>query len=213
MSRPNAPGWLVVVEGIDGAGKSTVVRRLVEHCAARGLPCVGSGEPTRGPWGTKLRRSMIEGRLSLEEELELFLRDRAEHVANLIRPALAEGRVVILDRYYLSTAAYQGARGADPETILERNECFAPKPDLVLLLDFDPAGGIARIRGRGDAPNTFEQIDQLLAVRRIFMGIERPFIRCIDASRGSDAVWQECRAHFDAVVHGPGNTEGGFPKA
>src|SRR5437773_1236000 len=149
MSRPNAPGWLVVVEGIDGAGKSTVLRRLAEHCAARGLPCVMSGEPTRGPWGMKLRQSMVEGRLSLEDELSLFLKDRAEHVETLIRPALAVGKVVLLDRYYPSTAAYQGARGIEPEKILEENERFAPKPDLVLLLDFDPAGGIGRVRARG----------------------------------------------------------------
>ncbi len=200
MSRPNAPGWLVVVEGIDGAGKSTVLRRLAEHCAARGLACVSSGEPTRGPWGMKLRQSMTEGRLSLEEELGLFLKDRAEHVEHLIRPSLAAGKVVLLDRYYLSTAAYQGARGAEPAKILEVNEAFAPKPDLVLLLDFDPAGGLQRIRARGDAPNTFEEAEQLSAVRKIFLALERPFIRRVDASRTPDAVWEECRAEFDRIV-------------
>lgn len=200
MSRPNAPGWLVVVEGIDGAGKSTVLRRLAALCAERGLPCVSSGEPTRGPWGMKLRQSMSEGRLSLDEELDLFLKDRAEHVATLIRPALVEGKVLLLDRYYLSTAAYQGARGADPAEILEANEKFAPQPDLVLLLDFDPDGGLARIRARGDAPNTFEEAEQLRAVRRIFLGLQRPFIRRVDASRPAEEVFTECRAEFDRVI-------------
>src|SRR4051812_29808874 len=161
MPRPNAPGWLVVLEGIDGAGKSTVLCRLEEYCAKRGLPTVTSSEPTRGEWGMQLRRSMTAGRLDLKEELALFLKDRAEHVETLIRPALSEGKVVLLDRYYLSTAAYQGARGAFPEAILRENEKFAPLPDLVILLDFDPAAGLARIRARGDAPNTFEQLDQL----------------------------------------------------
>ena len=200
MSRPNAPGWLIVVEGIDGAGKSTVLRRLAAHCAGRGLACVSSGEPTRGPWGMKLRQSMSEGRLSLDEELDLFLKDRAGHVTTLIRPALAAGKVVLLDRYYLSTAAYQGARGADPETILEANEKFAPQPDLVLLLDFDPDGGLARIRARGDAPNTFEEAEQLRAVRRIFLALQRPFIRRVDASRPAEEVFAECRAEFDQVI-------------
>ena len=200
MSRPNAPGWLVVVEGIDGAGKSTVLRRLATHCAERGLACVTSAEPTRGPWGMKLRQSMTEGRLSIEEELDLFLKDRAEHVEQLVRPSLAAGKVVLLDRYYLSTAAYQGARGADPETILEANEKFAPKPDLVLLLDFDPAGGLARIRARGDAPNTFEEAEQLRAVRKIFLGLERAFIRRVDASRAPGAVWEDCRAEIDRLI-------------
>ena len=200
MSRPNAPGWLVVVEGIDGAGKSTVVRALAEHCASRGLACVTSAEPTRGPWGMKLRQSMTEGRLSLDKELAHFLKDRAEHVEQIIRPALAAGKVVLLDRYYLSTAAYQGARGADPGMILEMNERFAPQPDLVLLLDFDPDGGLARIRARGDAPNTFEEAEQLRAVRNIFLGLERPFIRRVDASRAAQEVMADCLAEFDRVI-------------
>ncbi len=199
-ARANAPGWLVVIEGIDGAGKSTVIRRLSEHCAARGLACIVSAEPTRGPWGMKLRQSMAEGRLSLEEELALFLKDRAEHVEAVIRPALALGKVVILDRYYLSTAAYQGARGADPEWILAENEKFAPAPDIVLLLDFDPAGGLDRIRARGDAPNTFEQFDALREVRRIFLTLRRSFIQKVDAAQPSEQVWERCRAGFDAVV-------------
>src|SRR4051812_1992705 len=115
MPRPNAPGWLIVVEGIDGSGKSTLVSQIAGHCRTLGLGCVTGSEPTRGPWGAQLRRSMIEGRLSLEEELDLFLKDRAEHVETVIRPALQRGDVVVLDRYYFSTAAYQGARGADPE--------------------------------------------------------------------------------------------------
>ena len=200
MSRPNAPGWLVVVEGIDGAGKSTVLRGLAAQCAQRGLECVTSGEPTRGPWGMKLRQSMTAGRLSLDEELDLFLKDRAEHVATLIRPALAAGKVVLLDRYYLSTAAYQGARGADPAEILDANEKFAPQPDLVLLLDFDPAGGLDRIRARGDAPNTFEEAEQLRAVRKIFLGLQRPFIRLVDAARPAEEVLADCRAEFDRLL-------------
>jgi dTMP kinase len=148
----------------------------------------------------KLRQSMTEGRLSPGEELDLFLKDRAEHVENLIRPALAEGRVVLLDRYYLSTAAYQGARGADPEMILEANEKFAPQPDLVLLLDFDPAGGLERIRARGDAPNTFEEAGQLRTVRNIFLTLRRPFLRRVDASGAAEQVLAECLAEFDRLV-------------
>jgi dTMP kinase len=202
MPRPNAPGWLVVLEGIDGAGKSTVLRRLADHCKDLGLTPIVSFEPTRGPWGMKLRRSMTEGRLTLAEELDLFLKDRAEHVETVIRPALKAGQVVLLDRYYFSTAAYQGARGADPNEILMENERFAPAPDLVLLLDFDPVAGIERIRARGDAPNTFEQLDQLQEVRRIFLGLDRPFIHRIDAAQSPDAVWRDCGECFDALVKG-----------
>ncbi len=193
-----------MLEGIDGAGKSTVIRRMLAYLAEAGRECVTSFEPTRGPWGMKLRQSMIEGRLSLEEELELFLKDRAEHVENLILPALRQGKVVILDRYYISTAAYQGARGVSPEWVLMTNEQFAPKPDLVLLLDFDPAGGLDRIRARGDAPNTFEQLEQLREVRRIFLSLDRPFIRTIDASQEPEAVWNACKVELERLF--PGGT-------
>jgi dTMP kinase len=168
------------------------------------METVTSFEPTRGHWGMKLRNSMTEGRLSLEEELGLFLKDRAEHVGQLIAPSLAAGKVVILDRYYISTAAYQGARGVEPEWVLTENERFAPKPDLVLLLDFDPAAGLDRVRARGDKPNTFEQLDQLREVRRIFRSLRRPFIETVDASATPDAVWEACQAKLDALfAHEP----------
>jgi len=175
---------------------------MLAYLEEAGRECVTSFEPTRGPWGMKLRQSMVEGRLSLEEELELFLKDRAEHVENLILPALQQGKIVILDRYYISTAAYQGARGVSPEWVLTINEEFAPKPDLVLLLDFDPSGGLDRIRARGDAPNTFEQLEQLREVRRIFLSLDRSFIRAIDASQESEAVWNACKAELDRLLSG-----------
>lgn len=200
MPRPNAPGWLVVLEGIDGSGKSTVLRRLAEYCAARGLDAVVSGEPTRGQWGMKLRQSMTEGRLTLEEELALFLKDRAEHVEKLIRPALEVGKVVLLDRYYLSTAAYQGARGADPAFILAENEKFAPQPDLVILLDFDPAAGLDRIRARGDAPNHFEQLEQLQQVRNIFLTLDRRFIEKVDAAQPASEVSEACIKLLERIL-------------
>ncbi|MEA3213841.1 MAG: dTMP kinase [Chthoniobacter sp.] len=192
MQRPNHPGFLLVIEGIDGAGKSTLARRLADHARGQGLTCVLSREPTDGPHGTALRQSAKTGRLSLPEELDLFLKDRAEHVTTLIRPALARGEVVILDRYYFSTAAYQGARGADPAEILARNEAFAPIPDLVLLLDLDPLGGTDRILRRGDQPDDFEAAIYLAKVRDIFLSLNRPFIRRIDAARTADEVFGDC---------------------
>ena len=201
MIRPNAPGWLIVLEGIDGAGKSTVVRRLVEYCTQRGLESVTSFEPTRGTWGQKLRQSMVEGRLSLEEELGLFLKDRAEHVAALINPAIERGAVIILDRYYFSTAAYQGARGLDPRTIIEANEKFSPIPNLVLLLDLDPTVGATRITRRGDVLDDFEGLDYQREVRRIFLSLKRPFIRRIDASQNVEAVFQEARAITKQILN------------
>ncbi|MEQ1860131.1 MAG: dTMP kinase [Chthoniobacteraceae bacterium] len=196
----NQPGFLLVIEGIDGAGKSTLQHRLAAWCRERGRTVTTSREPTDGPHGRALRESAKNGRLAAEAELELFLKDRREHVATLIAPALARGEVVMLDRYYFSTAAYQGARGLDPAAIIATNERFAPIPDFVLLLDLDPTAGHARIGTRGGAPDDFEGAAYLAEVRRNFLALDRPFIHRIDAARPADEVFRAAIALLDSAL-------------
>jgi dTMP kinase len=193
-------GLLVVLEGIDGVGKSSALRAVRAASEGSGRELVSSREPTDGPWGRRLRKSATLGRLSPEEELELFVRDRRQHVEELLQPALARGALLLLDRYYFSTAAYQGARGADPEAVLSLNEAFAPVPDLVLLLDCDPLVSLERVKMRGGAADEFEKLEELQAVRRIFLSLRRPFIRLIDASRPSEVVGAECGAAVSALL-------------
>ena len=100
----------IVFEGIDGTGKSTQVRLLAKALRELGQEVVTSKEPTDGPVGTRLRQSAEKGRLSPQEELDLFHQDRRDHVQSLIAPALERGDTVIVDRYFFSTMAYQGAR-------------------------------------------------------------------------------------------------------
>lgn len=182
-------GLFIVVEGIDGTGKSTQTRRLAEWFRARGREVVLSREPTDGPWGKQLRDSGNAGRLSAEQELELFLLDRKDHVENLILPSLAAGKVVILDRYYFSTMAYQGARGFDPAAIRARNEAFAPAPDLLLLLDLPVETALQRIGSRNEGVTAFEQSDTLERCRSIYRSlIDEPFVRVIDANAPAEEV-------------------------
>jgi dTMP kinase len=182
-------GLFIVIEGIDGTGKSTQSKRLAEWFRSRGREVVLSREPTDGPWGKKLRESATTGRLSAEEELECFLNDRREHVEMSIKPALAWGNVVILDRYYFSTMAYQGARGFDPSEIRRRNEAFAPQPDLLLILDLSVESAHGRIGARGDTANEFEQCDTLSRCREIFLSLrDEPFACVIDAEPSLNEV-------------------------
>jgi dTMP kinase len=182
-------GLFIVIEGIDGTGKSTQSKRLAEWFRSLGREVVLSREPTDGPWGKKLRESATTGRLSAEEELECFLNDRREHVEMSIKPALAEGKVVILDRYYFSTMAYQGARGFDPGEIRLRNEAFAPQPDLLLILDLSVESAHGRIGARGDTANEFEQRDTLSRCREIFLSLrDEPFACVIDAEPSLNVV-------------------------
>ncbi len=182
-------GLFIVLEGIDGTGKSSQVRKLASYFSSLGREVVTSREPTDGPWGKKLRDSATLGRLDPADELEYFLRDRREHVEQLIRPALAEGKVVILDRYYFSTMAYQGARGFDPHEIRKRNEEFAPQPDFLVILDLDVEIALQRVGHRGDQANHFEKRDSLQRCREIFLGLaNEPFARVISAAGSMDEI-------------------------
>lgn len=197
---PTHPGLFIVIEGIDGTGKSTQARRLGEWFVSQGRDVVLSREPTDGPWGKKLRESAATGRLSPQDELDYFLRDRRQHVDELIAPSLAAGKVVILDRYYFSTMAYQSVRGFDPTEIRRRNEEFAPVPDLLIVLDLDIDSAYARIGTRGDTANEFEKRESLEHCREIFLSLKNePFARVIDSAGSLDDVSAAIRQIFGHV--------------
>lgn len=202
MKRPIPQGLLVAVEGIDGAGKTSIATVIAQWCGERGLGCTMSKEPTGLKWGTELRKSAQEGRLPIERELELFELDRRSHVDRVIKPSLAEGNIVILDRYYWSNAAYQGSRGVDYHKIIESNEKFAPKPDLILVLDLDVDAGIDRIRSRGDKPNSFEAKNSLRRARQIFWQlVESSDNACqIDSARHFKDTSSDALAAFQRVA-------------
>src|SRR4030042_3033373 len=120
---------LIVLEGVGGAGTATQAGRLLRKLRAIGYEAVSFREPTRGKWGRAIKRmAKIAGSLTPEEELDLFVKDRRENVRKNIKPALSEKKVVILDRYYFSTIAYQGAKGIEPAYLQRLNEKFAVKP-------------------------------------------------------------------------------------
>jgi dTMP kinase len=185
-------GVLVAIEGIDGAGKTTQARALHASLSAAGVASISTKEPTNGEWGTKIRRSATIGRLPVGEELHAFLEDRKEHVRDELEPALGAGKVVIVDRYYLSTVAYQGARGLDPAELLRLN-AFAPPPDLLFILDIDPKLGLERVGKRGDVADLFEKEDELAKAREIFANrsLLAPYARelhLLDATRPEDEL-------------------------
>jgi dTMP kinase len=188
-------GLLIVFEGIDGAGKTTQVRLLDERLQREGYDVVCLKEPTAGPWGQKLRQLAQHGRqqVSPVTELEWFLQDRREDVEHNIQPALARGQIVLLDRYYFSTIAYQGALQFDPEELRARNEAFAPAPDLLFLLEVTPELGLQRVQRRGMLSH-FERLDYLKQVAAIFAALQFPYLRRIDTSAEpatvQERIWQ-----------------------
>ena len=194
MKRERDRGLLVVFEGIDGAGKSSLAKAVASELRTRGHKVVTSREPTDGVHGRRLRESAIHGRLPASEELDLFLKDRMEHVDQVILPALRSGAVVILDRYYFSTAAYQGARGLDWRDVLEKNEAFAPEPDRLILLDLSIREALHRIGNRGLGADEFERAESLEKVREIFLSADRPYRVVLDALKTPETLCIESLA-------------------
>jgi dTMP kinase len=190
-------GILVALEGVDGSGKTTQAHLLTEALRSRGWEVVLTREPTSFPTGEKLRRYLAgpTRHLSPAEELALFLDDRREHVTKVIRPALDAGQVVITDRYYYSSVAYQGALGLDPALILAANEAFAPPPHLVFILILPSETAVARLsQTPGRRRQVSEGRDYLEQVAAIYASLTAPRIHRMDAARPPDVVHDEILA-------------------
>ncbi len=183
----------VVFEGVDGSGKSSQLRGLAERIEAAGRTVARLVEPTAGPHGSEIRRRARQGPpLAPQEELDLFLADRRANVAANIRPALERGEVVLQDRYYYSTAAYQAARpelGLTPAEVVAMHRDWAPTPDLVLLLDLPVSDGLARVHRRG-AGDAFEESSFQERVRANFLRLaeDEPAFRRVDGAGSVEQV-------------------------
>ncbi len=192
MSIKLKQGILIAIEGVDGTGKTTQAKKLYRKLNQLGYKTVFFHEPTNSYFGKKIKESATIGRLEANTELRYFIEDRKENVEKNIKPALDKKKIVILDRYYFSTIAYQGAKGIDPNIIKKMNEEFAPKPDLTIILDMDPMIGLSRIKEkRKTKPDRFEEHQYLIKVRNIFLEIEDSSIRKIDANRKLDEIFKK----------------------
>lgn len=200
-NHPGSPGskngLFFVFEGIDGAGKTTQAFLLKKRLEGAGFRVLYVKEPTEGRWGRKIRRIALEGRdhVTPEEELEYFILDRQEDIENNIAPALARNEIVIADRYYYSTIAYQSVLGLDPDHIRRKNASF-PVPDRVLLIEVPvPVGQVRITEHRGQETNTgYEQVSFLESVKTVFDQMDDPNMVRIDGrpptETVAEAVWR-----------------------
>lgn len=197
-------GKLIVLEGIDGAGKTFHLCSVLAHIMKKGFDVKDDYEPTDGPWGTMVRRASLSPKgcplLSVKQEADALIKDRKKHVEEFINPVLATGCWVVLDRYYLSMMAYQGAKGLDVDEIRQMNEEFAPKPDLVLLFELPVDVAIKRIEEFRGRTTSFETWSLLSRCSEIYAKMDMPYIRRIDATKNPVEVQEEIRKAIDEML-------------
>lgn len=192
-------GRFITLEGGEGTGKSTQIKRLVASLEAKGIPVLATREPGGSPGAEEIRALMVEGepgRWDAITETLLAYAARADHVARTIGPALLAGSWVISDRFSDSTFAYQGVgRGVPRETIRRIDSAVLDDfaPDLTLVLDLDVTLGLQRAAARGAAENRFEKFGANFheRLRQAFLDIARrnpERCRVIDAGGSEDQV-------------------------
>jgi dTMP kinase len=189
----------IVFEGIDGSGKSTQADLFYNKLNSLGLKPVKLFEPTNGPAGIEIRNQLKKKSMpSPEAMLELFIKDREYDLAANIQPAFNNGSIIVMDRYYHSNAAYQGAMGLDPEFILEQNiSKNFPKPDRVYFIDIPVKTAIARIKSRNSGPDEiFEKEKFLLNVLDNYLDLIDETFAVINGNNDPEIIAEEIFSDF-----------------
>ncbi|MFH2028863.1 MAG: dTMP kinase [Nanoarchaeota archaeon] len=196
----------IVLDGLDGSGKGEMTKRLNDYLAKKGLKVLVTREPTDGKYGKEIRnilRQEKDPRSGAEKCLDLFVKDRKEHLVQDIEPFLKEENgVVICDRYYYSTIAFQQTQGIDVEDLIIKNMGFRT-PDIAFILDLPVEMALERIDKRGEAKEKFEEISFMKELRQNFLNLKKSIadnINIIDASKTKDVVFDQIKKELDKLL-------------
>lgn len=196
----------IVVDGIDGSGKSEIVKMLYNYLSKnKKYRLLATREPTDGIYGKKIRQMLMEEKepkSSGKKMTELFVKDRQWHLKNEIEPFLKKSAgIVLCDRYYYSTIAFQVAQGIGVKELIAKNKSFR-KPDIAFILDVEPSIALGRIEHR--AKEKFEQIDFMKKVRQNFLKLPKLLndnMKIIDSSKPLNVVFESVKKEVDKILN------------
>ncbi|MBI2649800.1 dTMP kinase [Candidatus Woesearchaeota archaeon] len=203
-------GIFIVVDGLDGSGKSEIVKMLHNYLFSKHKKyrILTTREPTNGSYGKLIRQMLSKEKdpeSSSKKLMWLFIKDRKEHLKNTIGPFLKKSNkhelnIALCDRYYYSTIAFQSAQGLDIQKLIEKNEQFR-KPDIAFILDVEPAIALERISYR--QKEKFEQLEFMKKIRKNFLKLPKLLndnIKVIDSSKSLKEVFNNIRKEVDKVL-------------
>ena len=200
----------IVVDGLDGSGKSEIVKMLHNYLFSKNKKyrILTTREPTNGNYGKKIRQILKEEKnpsVNSKKLMELFLKDRAEHLKNTIFPFLNKSsknelNIVLCDRYYYSTIAFQGAQGINIKELIIKNKLFL-KPGIAFILDIEPSLALKRIEYR--KKEKFEQLDFMKKIRQNFLKLPKLLkdnIKIIDSSKSLNDVFEDIKKEVNKLI-------------
>ena len=197
------PGKFIVIEGLDGSGKSAQVELIIKFLKDTGKIVIETKEPTmESEFGRKIKQALRKEIVVEPLELQkLYVQDRREHLKNKVIPALEEGKFVVSSRYAFSTFAYGYSDGLDVDLLVKLNEEFL-LPDLTIIIDVNPESCVERIENRGEPKELFEKLEKLTKVNEIYKKTPEMFnnVVVINGNRSIAEVFEDVKKEIIKIV-------------
>ena len=203
-----AKGLFIVLDGLDGSGKSVMIERIKRYLDSKDCRVLATREPTDGEYGRQARELLKREKdpmANAQKCLELYVKDRKEHLEKTVLPFLKKegSNIVLCDRYYYSTLAFQHTQGLSWENVLNANKGFE-KPDVAFILDVPPETALERISKSRNQKEKFEQLEFMKKLRKNFLQLpellKEDTIRIIDASKGKEEVFKQLKEEMDKLL-------------
>jgi len=196
MVKSNYPGKFIVIEGLDGSGKSAQVDLVIDFLKKQGKDVVVTREPTMDSGAGRKIKQALKKEITVEplELQKLYVQDRKEHLENKVIPALKQSKIVVSSRYAFSTFAYGYSDGLDVDLLVKMNDNFL-LPDLTIIVDVSPESCVKRIEGRGQEKELFEQKEKLTKVNEIYKKMPQMFenIFMVDGEKPISEVFENIK--------------------